>query len=257
MHEIGAKWTNKSIEAALSNNDFKIVKYAIYNGYNYDYRTCLIAAMSYNCLEAIKYLHESGSNGWLDLTCTDIAERGSLECLQYAHENGCPFDENSCSMAARYGHLDCLKFIHEHGGSWSDSTCDSAAEGGHVDCLKYAIDNGSRCRSSAYLEAAKNGHVAALQCLFENTSVAWPNETCYVAAQHDQLACLKYAYEHDAPFNDRTVVYGCKSTECLQFMHDAGYGWNDYWCGDKDARSVLFSQYAHAHDWCKFCRFKS
>jgi hypothetical protein len=256
MHEIGAKWTNYAIGAALSNNDFKIVKYAIDNGYSWEYKPCLRSAMSFNCLEAIKYFHEGGYKDWSDLTCTEIVERGSLECLKYAHERGCEFDESSCSTSARFGHLDCLKFIHENGGSWSDSTCDSAAKGGHVDCLKYALDNGCQCHSSAYTAAVESGHVDAMKYLYENTSVDWPRDICYVAAMHNQLDCLKYAYDHDAPFNDRTVVYGCQTTECLQFVHDAGYGWNDYWCEAKDKRSVLFSQYAHEQDWCKFCRFK-
>ena len=256
MHEIGAKWKEDVIENALSNNDFKTAKYAIDNGCSWDNRTCLQFSMKYNCLEALKYFHESGSKNWYELTCTSVVEKGSLECLTYAHERGCPFDYESCDVSARYGQLECLKYIHEHGGSWTSVTCDEAAENGHVECLKYAVDNGCQCLSSAYVECAKNGHLRVMQYMYENTSVRWPNNACYTAAQNNHMDCLKYAYDHDAPFNDRTEVHACQTTECLQFMHDAGYGWNDYWCDQTDRKSRMFSQYAHEQDWCKFCRFK-
>ena len=148
---------------------------------------------------------------WDPDTTAFAAEHGHLEFLKFAYEHGCPWGVHTCSSAASGGHLDCLTFAHEHGAILPSYTPNDALSGGHLQCLKYAYEQGCPVDEFSSFKAASH----SLDCLQYLYSIGCPMDvyTSIYAAKNFQLDCLRFALEHDCPFERATCCMLNKHTD--------------------------------------------
>ena len=101
--------------------------------------------------------------------------------------------------------------------------------------------------------AARNGYLPMLVYVYEHMIAVncdylkWDETTCCEAAEHGQLACLKYARENGCPWDSRTCRLAANGhLDCLQYAHEHGCPWDEQTCANA-ARcgSLECLQYAH------------
>ena len=153
------------VKAAVESGWFDIVEFLYCQNYSVPKNVCAIAAGAGH-LKSLQYFHNRGSS--LPRDCGMLASAvGSIDCLEYLDSVGFEFDGREGVVAAEFHHMDCLTFC----------------------CRKRLIT------SYAYTMAAKNGHLDCLQVLFQSY-VPCPEAAVNIAAQKDNLACLKLLEAH-------------------------------------------------------------
>jgi hypothetical protein len=138
------------------------------------------------------------------------------------HATTAQFDLHTVALfAARNGNLACLQLLfelHTAGAQlptaalWNELTCAAAAVGGHVDCLRFALDNG---------------------CAF------FADHTVELAAEHGQLATLRYLLTHRRGAGGRAATYAAAANgrlRCLQLLRANGCRWDAFECARVAAR---------------------
>jgi hypothetical protein len=71
---------------------------------------------------------------------------------------------------------------------------------------------------------------------------------CESAAMDDSLECLKYAHEHNCPWDERICAWAARNLECLEYAHTHGCPWDELTCAfAADNGSLACLKYAHEH----------
>jgi len=79
-----------------------------------------------------------------------------------------------------------------------------------------ALDQCGHINYAVMSYAAKKGHLDCIKYLHQNTYVMWHNDLAIVAAESDQLECLKYIVEQ---IGDVSVSLSCvTSEECIKYI---------------------------------------
>ena len=111
--------------------------------------------------------------------------------------------------------------------------CFALSAGG---CLRAVKDAGlwweMRAIAVSYL-AAGGGHLGLLRYAHEH-NCPWDERTCSEAAAGGHLNCLQYAHEHDCPWHERTCSEAAAGghLNCLQYAHEHGCPWDEYTCSN-------------------------
>jgi len=220
-----------------------ILKWARYNDYSWDHRTCAEAARNGH-FEVLKWVREQGC-GWGIDTPNAAASGGHLEILKWALTQDCPKEEltirssaikhnhlhilnwtkqmkflsnfdNEASIAAKFGYLDIIKELYPTGSNYNWSIYASAALNNQIEVIKWLIDTDKKLERDIYTapaestehydicaNAALNGHLETLRLLRE-TGFRWNYQTCKNAIEGDHLEVLLWAKSNGCPWGSET-----------------------------------------------------
>lgn len=202
-----------------ANGHTPCLRFAIEHGYKTN--TFTTATMAYfGQLECLKCACEL-KLPWNCLTCCYAVATNHVECLRFAHENGCPWDESVPYNAVLSGSIECLQYVLEH-------KCPIGMEA----CLKYAMENSQldivECLRQhgcpwgrSVLAAIQEGAIDSLRYAHEH-NYPWNEEVPYTAAKFGELQCLKYAIENGCPINVRECIETATNflhLACLQYLY--------------------------------------
>ena len=120
LHLIVSKYANErqiprelNCHLIASQGYLNILKWARYNGYSWDRRTCAEAARNGH-FEVLQWACYAGCE-WNSDTTINAAESGRLDILMWAKSWGCPISDEICFSATKHGHLEILKWARENG----------------------------------------------------------------------------------------------------------------------------------------------
>ena len=111
--------------------------------------------------------------------------------------------------------------------------CFALSAGG---CLRAVKDAGlsweMRAIAVSY-RAAGGGHLGLLRYAHEH-NCPWDERTCSEAAAGGHLNCLQYAHEHNCPWGKCTCSEAAAGghLNCLQYAHEHGCPWDEYTCSN-------------------------
>lgn len=92
LREQGVQWDATTPVAAIHNNSFECLKYAVRSGCPGDRSTQLLTeAAQYGRIEIMKWLHKKRFP-WDARTAAAAVQSDSVECLKYAIERHCPYE---------------------------------------------------------------------------------------------------------------------------------------------------------------------
>lgn len=130
------------------------------------------------------------------------------------------------AVAAREGMLAVMQYLHYVHPKLprSESVCVQAVEGGHLECLRFAHENGWFCSKAVTEAAVQFGRPACLKYAFQHQCPFDAQTLCQQAYQAGHVACLRYAHEHgcDLLLNTPCMAAGSGGLECLQYAHEHG-----------------------------------
>ena len=245
----GCPWQIKATSRTLAGGGhLEVLRWAREHGCPWHERACESATEGGH-LEVLRWAREHGCS-WDALTCSRAAWGGHLEVLRWAREHGCPWDEATCFWAAAGGHLELLKWARKHHCPWDSRTCGYAAAGGHLNLLQWAREHHCpwidttcawplrevtwRCCAGRGSTTARGMKRHALTLLLVgtwrccngrgSTTARGMRIPVRIAAGRGHLELLKWAREHECPWNEETCARAahCGEMEVLSWAIEHG-----------------------------------
>ena len=118
-NNIHGDYSYKSCDAAVSGNNYILLKWLIENGYEFSIASYIEAARNGN-LKILKYLINLSQHNlnypWFNVTVTaEAAKHGKLKILKYLKNKGCPWNEFTTYLSSKYNKINTLKWAIENG----------------------------------------------------------------------------------------------------------------------------------------------
>lgn len=209
----------KYIEEFFENNDqtwdFERYESVIQNGH----------------LHILQYLHDEMKCRCFKREIEYAVEYGQLSILQFLLKK-CKAPVTACNTAAKNGHLNCVVELFKNGYSWTKQDIVDAAQRNHLDCVQFMIENGRQHLD--YGEIILN--------VLKSKNPESFNLFKYILDKKQK----KKIDKSDSAFCIAAAKGG--SVECLQYLHEQGFRWDEKTCSTAAAYNSLEAlKYARKH----------
>lgn len=198
--------------------------------------------------ECLQYLHLQGQKQndiALDTGLARVAiKRNNCEALHYiieemGRQQSTPLLSDEMEMACKYGSLECLQYLVEkHRDVFQDKAVtlfERVVEYKRTHCLQYLLtlypftlwsdSNPNNTLRKLCSLAASKGYVDILKCLCDKfPATTYPKSrlvdtVCKTAAEHNQLACLKYLREVEKFAWGSSTILCVSSFDCFEYAY--------------------------------------
>jgi len=192
------KDNDKICKAAAKDNAINVIIWAREQGYPWDTRTYIAAAVAGN-REIVQWLKANGCPTEPAMYGM-VASAGKMEMLEWLadlHKDDENLQMGSCVYygAMLGGHFDIVKRIREMGMPWSEDAGDKAVINGSLEVLEWMYADGCVFTPEAIKNTVYKGRIDVCRWLV-SIGIAVPDELCTTAASGNQLEMLKYLHTH-------------------------------------------------------------
>mmetsp|Transcript_6880 Transcript_6880/g.14842 ORF Transcript_6880/g.14842 Transcript_6880/m.14842 type:complete len:365 (-) Transcript_6880:65-1159(-) len=181
-----------------------------------------------------KHSHESANDDLQGLVLSahyGAASSSRIEVLLWVQSKGKCWNEETCSICASCGQLETLKYLRNQNYPWDSDTALAAGCNGHLEVFKYAYYNACPIDGiTVCLAAAARGHLSILRWIHENMFTL-PEDICWYAIIHGQLAILKWFVKIGYPIDCWKVCHEAAReghVNIIQWAKDSKFSWNDH-----------------------------